>query len=93
MARLAALDVFDDAVDRQRIVTFLETPPRQGPALPHELDGSVVLALHDGALFSVVDASGSPAILRWIEREYGTANTTRSWGSVHRIATTLAEDR
>lgn len=95
MERLVSFDGFDDADDaagRQRIVTFLKAPPRQGPELPYEVDGSTVLALHEGALVSVVDASGSPAVLRWIEREYGKANTTRSWRTVLRIMTNLRED-
>jgi uncharacterized protein (DUF1697 family) len=85
MERLVAFDGFDDdAGARQQIVTFLRSPPRPGPVLPHEQDGSTVLALHEGALFSVVGASG-PALLRWIEREYGKANTTRSWRTVLRV--------
>ena len=89
MERLIAFDGFDDdAGGRQQIVTFLRSPPRPGPVLPHEQDGSTVLALHEGALFSVVGASG-PAVLRWIEREYGKANTTRSWRTVLRVMSSL----
>lgn len=92
MERLVALDVHDDAAGRQGIVTFLQAPPRHGPELPHGQDGWTVLALHDGALLSVPDEAGSPAVLRWIERAYGPANTTRSWRSVRRITTRLGQE-
>ena len=92
MERLVTLDVFVEADGQRGIVTFLKAPSSPGPELPYEQDGSTVLARHDDALFSVVDPSRAPAILRWIEREYGTANTTRSWRSVRRIATRLGRD-
>jgi uncharacterized protein (DUF1697 family) len=93
MERLAAPEVFDGVDDRRCIVTFLRAAPAEGPRLPHEHEGSSVLALQDSALLTVVDAAKASAVLRWIEREYGTANTTRSWATVRRIVTRLTEAR
>jgi uncharacterized protein (DUF1697 family) len=88
MERLVGAGVFDDLDDtgtRRCMVTFLKAGRPRGPELPYEHDGSVALALHDDALFSVVDTSRPPTILHWMEREYGRANTTRSWRTVRRV--------
>jgi hypothetical protein len=50
-----------------------------------------VLAMSDRAIDSVVDETGRPpALLRLLERTFGTAMTTRSWKTVHRIARAMA---
>ncbi|MGY2002017.1 DUF1697 domain-containing protein [Blastococcus sp. SYSU DS1024] len=94
LERLAGVDVFaghDDVGDRRCMVTLLARTPADAPRLPYEQDGSVVLSLREGALFSVVDMTRPPTVLRWIEAEYG-ATTTRSWRSLQRIAAALPRD-
>jgi uncharacterized protein (DUF1697 family) len=90
MVRLPALGVFDGMADegsRRCMVTFLRTT--DGPVLPHAHESSTALTLHDDALFSVVDTTDGPAFMRWMEGEFGAANTTRSWRTVRRVVTSL----
>jgi uncharacterized protein (DUF1697 family) len=92
MVRLATFGVFDGMADegsRRCMVTFLRTTHDAGLALPHAYEDSTALALHDHALFSVVDTTDGPAFMRWMEGEFGAANTTRSWRTVRRVVTSL----
>jgi uncharacterized protein (DUF1697 family) len=92
MHRLVDLGIFDgldDTGSLRCMVTFLKTTPEEMPDLPHEDEGSTALALHDATLFSVMDTTGPPTLLRWWERAYGTANTTRSWRTVRRVMAAL----
>jgi uncharacterized protein (DUF1697 family) len=83
----------EDAPSSRLQVTFLQ----RGPATDHtppetpEGCGYRIVAVTDGALCSSVDLSGSgtPDLMRWLERSYGTAITTRTWKTVHRIAAKL----
>jgi uncharacterized protein (DUF1697 family) len=91
LERLAGLDVFagrDDGPTGRANVTFLKWPAR-APSEPPDLgpDGEVV-AVRDGAVFLVVDttSAAAPAVVRALERAYGTATTMRTWRAVHRIA-------
>jgi uncharacterized protein (DUF1697 family) len=82
-------DGLDDTGDRRCMVTFLKAAPEELPDLPHEVDGSTALALVGEALFSVMDTTRPPALLRWWETAYGRANTTRSWRTVRRVMAAL----
>jgi uncharacterized protein (DUF1697 family) len=92
MRRLVDLGIFDgmdDTGSLRCMVTFLKAPPEEMPDLPHEDDGSTALALLDRTLFSVMDTTRPPTLLRWWEGAYGKANTTRSWRTVRRVVAGL----
>jgi len=74
-------------------VTFLKHEPEPLLELPFtsERGDYEVLAIRDRAIYSVIDETGkTPDVMRLLERTFGKAITTRSWKSVHRIATAMA---
>ena len=83
----------EDAPSSRLQVTFLQRGPEKGhtpPSTPADC-GYEIVAVTDGAVCSSVDLSGSstPDLMRWLESVYGTAITTRTWKTVHRIAAKL----
>lgn len=74
-------------------VTFLKRKPRRGPALPYQPDDGrfTVVGLDDLTLGSVLHGNApTPEYMRWIEKQFGTEMTTRTYGTVERIAKRLS---
>ena len=70
-------------------VTFLKHEPEPLLEVPFTSPRGdyEVLAIRDRAIFSVIDETGrTPDIMRFLERTFGKAISTRSWKTVHRIA-------
>jgi uncharacterized protein (DUF1697 family) len=75
-------------------VTFLQREP-DPPLQPFtsERGDYEIIEVRDRAIYSVIDETGKPPdILRVLERRLGTAMTTRTWKTVHRIARALEAD-
>jgi len=83
----------EDSPSARLNVTFLQRGPKKGHTPPPTPEGRgyEVVAVTDGAVCTAVDLSGSttPDVMRWLESVYGTAITTRTWKTVHRIAAKL----
>jgi uncharacterized protein (DUF1697 family) len=75
-------------------VTFLKHEPDMMLELPYtsEAGDYTIVALEDRVLCSVVDLSGSgtPDLMRWLEKVLGKEITTRTWKTVHRILRKLS---
>lgn len=88
---MVAANPFGDGEDTKsasRQVTFLKHEPTE-PFVPFRSDRGdyEVIAVGDGAIYSIIDETGTPpGLLRRLERELGKEMTTRSWKTVHRIA-------
>ena len=71
----------------KRIVTFLRDEPTAKLALPVEMDGARLLALHGRELFSAYVRSPKGAVfMTLIERSFGKELTTRTWDTVAKVA-------
>ncbi|MDQ2650805.1 MAG: DUF1697 domain-containing protein [Actinomycetota bacterium] len=96
LARSGAFDGYaDDEPTARCNVTFLKRRPPASQAPPDLGAGSELVALRDREVLTVVDhtgPAGSMAMAR-LERAYGTEMTTRTWKTVHRIATAFARAR
>ena len=62
-----------------------EQPDRRVHVLGYHADSQAVLAVADNS-----EPGAAQRYMAWLERTYGTAITTRSWPTVHRIAARLA---
>ena len=72
--------------ETKRVVTFLRNPPT-GVKLPIEQDDARVLRLSGNTLFTVYlpNAKG-PVFMALIEKAVGREQTTRTWGTVEKVA-------
>jgi uncharacterized protein (DUF1697 family) len=71
----------------KRIVTFLREEPAASVALPVELAGARLLALHRKELYSAYLPSPKGAVyMTLIERTFGKELTTRTWNTVRKVA-------
>jgi uncharacterized protein (DUF1697 family) len=71
----------------KRIVTFLRDEPRSKVALPVELEGARLLSLNGRELFSAYVPNPRGAVfMSLIERTFGKELTTRTWGTVAKVA-------
>jgi uncharacterized protein (DUF1697 family) len=71
----------------KRIVTFLREEPTVSLTLPIELAGARLLALRGKELFSAYVPSPKGAVfMTLIERTLGKELTTRTWGTVGKVA-------
>jgi uncharacterized protein (DUF1697 family) len=71
----------------KRIVTFLREEPTARVALPMEVGGARLVALHGRELFSAYVPSPKGAdFMRVIERAFGKDVTTRTWDTVRKVA-------
>jgi uncharacterized protein (DUF1697 family) len=71
----------------KRIVTFLRDEPTVKMALPIELHGARLLALHGRELFGAyVPSPKGAAFMTLIERTFGKELTTRTWDTVGKVA-------
>lgn len=70
-------------------VTFLKNPPEVKLKFPHQVENRAyrLLGLHDCAVFSVIDLTGSktPDLMSWLEKQFGKKITTRTWKTVGKI--------
>lgn len=79
---------YSDAPSSRLNVTFLKHDPRTELHFPHQTSkGHEVLGLFDQAICSVIDLSGTstPDVMAWLEKQFGTEITTRTWKTVNRI--------
>lgn len=76
-------------------VTFLKNEPTTEIEFPYhaESKGYTVLGIYDRAICSIVDLTRTktPDLMRWLEKEFGKAITTRTWRTVGRILKRLDE--
>ncbi|MFO7447413.1 MAG: DUF1697 domain-containing protein [Ignavibacteriaceae bacterium] len=70
-------------------VTFLKSIPPAGKKLHYNSPKGdyKIIDIYKGAIFSVVDLSGSktPDLMIWLEKQFGKEITTRTWKTVNRI--------
>jgi uncharacterized protein (DUF1697 family) len=70
-------------------VTFLKNKPHTDLKFPYleENKGFTLLCLYDRAVCSIVDLTRTktPALMRWLEKEFSKEITTRTWKTVSRI--------
>lgn len=70
-------------------VTFLKKKRRTDIKFPHKIDNRdyELLGMYDGAICSVIDSTSSrtPALMVWLEKQFGEEITTRTWKTVERI--------
>lgn len=72
--------------DAKRIVTFLRAAPK-GLKLPVEKDGAHLVRLDGQTLFGAYTRSDKgPVFMVLIEKSVGKEQTTRTWGTVERVA-------
>lgn len=71
------------------ITTFLQTKP---PAMLRIPEAYGVVAVYDREVCCTVDNSGTKRMdpTLWLEKNYGKAITTRTWGTVERIIKKMA---
>jgi uncharacterized protein (DUF1697 family) len=71
----------------KRIVTFLRNAPTARPALPIEMDGARLIALHGREVYSAYLPSPKGVVfMTLIERTFGKELTTRTWDTVAKVA-------
>jgi uncharacterized protein (DUF1697 family) len=71
----------------KRVVTFLRTEPKRRPELPIAQDGARILLVKGGEVFSAyVPGPRGPVFMALIEKTFGREATTRTWGTVERVA-------
>lgn len=71
----------------KRIVTFLRERPAKKLKLPIEFEGTRILTMRDGEVFSAyLPNPKGPVFMSLIERTYGKEVTTRTWDTVAKAA-------
>ena len=71
----------------KRVVTFLRRKPKRWPELPIARDGARILLVKGGEVFSAyVPGPRGPVFMTLIEKAFGREVTTRTWGTVERMA-------
>jgi len=79
--------VFHLPPQSKRIVTFLRDTPSAKLALPIELDGARILAIHGQEAFSAYAPNPKgPVFMTLIEKTFGKDVTTRTWDTVAKVA-------
>ena len=79
--------VFKLPANAKRVVTFLREAPGAALALPLELDGAQILALHDRSIFTAyVPNDRGPVFMTLIEKTFGKNVTTRTWDTIRKCA-------
>jgi uncharacterized protein (DUF1697 family) len=73
--------------EAKRVVTFLRTPWTKKIALPIELHGAKILAVQGAEVFSFyLPSPQGPVFMSLIEKTFGRDVTTRTWGTVGKLA-------
>ena len=71
----------------KRIVTFLRGRPASKLALPIELDGTRIISVKGGEVFSAyLPTPKGPVFMTLIEKTFGKEVTTRTWETVAKVA-------
>lgn len=71
----------------KRIVTFLREKQKPKLSFPIAVDGARILCLKGTEVFSAyVPSPKAPAFMALIEKTFGTEVTTRTWGTVEKVA-------
>ncbi|HEX9296557.1 MAG TPA: DUF1697 domain-containing protein [Polyangiaceae bacterium] len=71
----------------KRVVTFLRGTHEAKLTLPIELDGSRILRMTSGEVFSAyVPTARGPVFMSLIEKTFGQKVTTRTWDTVKKVA-------
>jgi uncharacterized protein (DUF1697 family) len=90
LGELVAADpfaAFKLAPAAKRVVTFLREPPSAKLSLPVELDDARILEVRGCEVLSAYVPSPRGAVfMTLIEKTFGVAVTTRSWGTVRKVA-------
>jgi uncharacterized protein (DUF1697 family) len=74
--------------DAKRIVTFLRKRPVSTPALPIEQHGARILTVTGREVLSAYRRTPKgPVFMTLIERAFGKEQTTRTWDTVAKLAT------
>ena len=74
-------------VNAKRVVTFLREPAKAKLALPVELEGARILAMHDREIFTAyVPGPRGSVFMTLIEKTFGTCITTRTLDTVRKCA-------
>jgi uncharacterized protein (DUF1697 family) len=92
---LVARNPFGDRADTPASslqVTFLKHEPDPDAELPSTAAGFTIAAVEDRAICSVLDltGTGTPDLMRRLEKLLGKEITTRTWKTVHRILRKLS---
>jgi uncharacterized protein (DUF1697 family) len=71
----------------KRIVTFLHAQPRAKLKLPIEQDGARILAMQGREVFSAyLPTPKGPVFMALLAKAFGKEQTTRTWGTVAKVA-------
>ena len=85
--RLNPFSAFDLPSNAKRIVTFLRDKPSKKLRLPIEKDGAQILTMKGGMIYSAyVPSPRGAAFMVVIEKALGKEVTTRTWGTVAKVA-------
>lgn len=84
---------FNDAKQTYHVITFLKDAPKGKQLFPQKGQGYTMIGLADRSLATAIDikTSGTPDVMRVLEKEYGKAITTRTWKTVLRILKKMGE--
>jgi uncharacterized protein (DUF1697 family) len=95
VARLLDANPFGDVEDTKASslqATFFKREPNVDIALPYASPAGDyrIVSIADRVAFSVVDLTGTPDLMRFLEKTFGKEISTRTWKTVHRIWRKLA---
>lgn len=84
-----------DSPESRLNVTFLKNEANTEIQFPYHAEnkGYTVLGIYDRAICSIVDLTRikTPDLMRWLEKEFSKAITTRTWKTVNRILKRMNE--
>ena len=76
--------------DAKRVVTFLRKAPPSRLKLPIESDGARILCIRGAEVFSAyLPNPRGPVFMTLIERTFGKDVTTRTWGTIGKVAAAM----
>ena len=77
--------VFRLPANAKRVVTFLREPKQPKLALPIEVDGARILAMHGREIYSAyLPSPRGPVFMTLIEKNFGSDVTTRTWDTIRK---------
>ena len=87
LLRLNPFQAFALPANAKPVVTFLRDRPTRKLRLPIEKDGTQILAMKGGMIYTAyVPSPKGAAFMAVIEKVLGKDNTTRTWGTVGKVA-------
>jgi len=79
--------VFRLPANAKRVVTFLREHKQPKLALPLEVDGASILAVHGREIYTAyLPSPRGPVFMALIEKNFGSDVTTRTWDTVRKCA-------